>query len=97
MSSSRLRLDHVLVERGLAPTRSRARAVIMAGKVRVGGQAASKPGTLVTSDDHIELIAAPRFVGRGGDKLAAAIDELLQDFGVRRASQERCRGDERIS
>ena len=83
MSSSRLRLDHVLVERGLAPTRSRARAVIMAGKVRVGGQAASKPGTLVTSDDHIELIAAPRFVGRGGDKLAAAIDASGLDISGR--------------
>ncbi len=60
MSSSRLRLDQVLVERGLAPTRSRARAVIMAGKVRVAGQTASKPGTLVGSSDQIELIAARR-------------------------------------
>ena len=83
MSSSRLRLDQVLVERGLAPTRSRARAVIMAGKVRVAGHTASKPGTLVGSADQVELIAAPRFVGRGGDKLAAAIDASGLDVSGR--------------
>ena len=75
MSSSRLRLDHVLVDRGLAPTRSRARALIMAGKVRLPNQPECKAGTLVSIDAAIEVIESPRFVSRGGDKLAAAINK----------------------
>ncbi len=55
----------------------------MAGKVRVAGHTASKPGTLVGSTDQVELIAAPRFVGRGGDKLAAAIDASGLDVSGR--------------
>ena len=53
----------------------------MAGQVRVAGHTASKAGTLVGAADPVELIAAPRFVGRGGDKLAAAID--ASDLDVR--------------
>ncbi len=53
----------------------------MAGQVRVGGHTASKAGTLVRAGEQVELIAAPRFVGRGGDKLAAAID--ASDVDVR--------------
>ena len=74
MSSARRRLDRALVERGLAPSRSRARALIMAGQVRVGGQTASKPGVLVASSDAVDVATPPRFVSRGGDKLAAALD-----------------------
>ncbi|HEX9698085.1 MAG TPA: TlyA family RNA methyltransferase, partial [Acidobacteriota bacterium] len=68
------RLDQALVARGLAPSRSRARALVMAAKVRVAGQAATKAGMLVAEDDEIEVAEAPRFVGRGGDKLAAALE-----------------------
>lgn len=74
MSSSRLRLDHLLVERGLASTRSRARALIMARQVRVAGQTASKADTLVDTDDQVKVIEPPRFMSRGGEKLAAAIN-----------------------
>ena len=75
MSSSRLRLDRVLVDRGLAPPRSSARALIMAGKVRLANQSECKAGTLVNVDTSIEVIEPPRFVSRGGDKLAAAINK----------------------
>lgn len=75
MSSSRLRLDRVLVDRGLAPTRSSARALIMAGKVRLANQSECKAGTLVNVDTSIEVIEPLRFVSRGGDKLAAAINK----------------------
>jgi 23S rRNA (cytidine1920-2'-O)/16S rRNA (cytidine1409-2'-O)-methyltransferase len=71
---ARRRLDQALVARGLAPSRSRARALVMAAKVRVAGQAATKAGMLVAEDDEIEIAEAPRFVGRGGDKLAAALE-----------------------
>jgi 23S rRNA (cytidine1920-2'-O)/16S rRNA (cytidine1409-2'-O)-methyltransferase len=76
------RLDHLLVERGLVPTRSRAQALLLAGQVRVGhGDAARRdrrPGEQVPIDIEIELDSAPRFVSRGGEKLAGALDA----FGV---------------
>ena len=74
MSSRRRRLDQALVDRGLVASRSRARALIMAGQVRVAGQTASKPGVLVGDEESIAVATPPRFVGRGGDKLAAAIE-----------------------
>jgi 23S rRNA (cytidine1920-2'-O)/16S rRNA (cytidine1409-2'-O)-methyltransferase len=71
-----------VVERGLAPTRSRAQALLLAGQVRVGnGDAARrdhKPGEQVRADIEIELESGPRFVSRGGEKLAGALDA----FGV---------------
>jgi 23S rRNA (cytidine1920-2'-O)/16S rRNA (cytidine1409-2'-O)-methyltransferase len=67
------RLDRMLVERGLAPTREKAQALIMAGEVLVGGHKAAKPGQPVDADAGIEVLAQPRFVGRGGLKLEAAI------------------------
>jgi 23S rRNA (cytidine1920-2'-O)/16S rRNA (cytidine1409-2'-O)-methyltransferase len=81
VTSSRRRLDQALVERELVPTRSRARALIMAGQVRVAGQTASKPGTLVEQRDRIEVATPPRFVSRGGDKLHAALE--VADIDVR--------------
>ena len=73
MSRRRRRLDQALVERGLAETRSRARALVMAGSVRVDGHRAEKSGTMVSNEVQLEVIAPARFVGRGGDKLAAAV------------------------
>jgi len=67
------RLDEALVERGLANTRSRARALVMAGQVRVDGQVAAKPAMRVTRDAPIAVDAPPPFVSRGGDKLDAAL------------------------
>ena len=71
----RLRLDTLLVERGLAPSRERARALILAGRVRAAGVTAVKPGTFVAPDTEVSLIAPDHpYVGRGGLKLAHALD-----------------------
>ncbi len=67
------RLDRVLVERGLAPTREKAQALIMAGEVLIDGHKAAKPGQPVDPASQIEVLAQARFVGRGGLKLEAAI------------------------
>lgn len=79
---ARERLDVLLVARGLAPSRERARALIMAGEVRVAGQMAPKAGTLVATDANIELAATAsetRFVSRGGLKLERALDAFHLD------------------
>jgi 23S rRNA (cytidine1920-2'-O)/16S rRNA (cytidine1409-2'-O)-methyltransferase len=69
------RLDTVLVSRGLVATRERARALILAGQVRVNGQAATKAGTAVADDAEITLAVPDHpYVGRGGLKLAHALD-----------------------
>ena len=69
------RLDTVLVERGLAATRERARALILAGQVRINGQTATKAGAAVSSDATVTLDAPDHpYVGRGGLKLAHALD-----------------------
>jgi 23S rRNA (cytidine1920-2'-O)/16S rRNA (cytidine1409-2'-O)-methyltransferase len=71
----RQRLDLLLVERQLAPSRERARALIMAGQVRVDGTAITKAGTSVASDADVTLIAPDHpYVSRGGLKLAHALD-----------------------
>lgn len=73
------RLDLLMVERGLAPTRERARAIILAGQVTVNGHVVSKAGTPIASDAAIELVTPDHpYVGRGGVKLAHALDV----FGV---------------
>ncbi|MCA9906485.1 MAG: TlyA family RNA methyltransferase, partial [Anaerolineae bacterium] len=68
------RLDILVHERGLAPSREKARAMIMAGEIRVDGERVDKPGMPIRADAAIEAISKPRFVSRGGDKLAAALD-----------------------
>ena len=77
-----MRLDQLLVERGLVETRSRAQALVMAGKVRVGdGDAARldrKAGDLVAQDVSISVLEPSPYVSRGGHKLAAALDA----FGI---------------
>jgi 23S rRNA (cytidine1920-2'-O)/16S rRNA (cytidine1409-2'-O)-methyltransferase len=71
------RLDQLLVERRLAASRERARALILAGRVRVKGDVARKAGDLVAPDDPIELVEPDHpYVGRGGVKLAHALDAL---------------------
>ena len=76
MRSSRQRLDLSVVERGLAESREKARALILAGQVLVNGQKADKAGANVDAHAKIELLAQPRFVGRGGLKLEAALDHF---------------------
>lgn len=77
------RLDILLVERGLAETRSQAQRLIMAGQVRLNGQTTAKPGDAVGAEAVVELIRGPRFVSRGGEKLEAA----LQTFSVQVSSR----------
>lgn len=71
-----VRLDRFLVERGLAETRQKAQALIMAGQVLVEGKKVDKAGTLVRPDDAVEVQESPRYVGRGGLKLEAALDRF---------------------
>lgn len=71
----RLRLDALLVARGLAASRERARALILAGQVRVAGQVAPKAGTSVAEDADVHVMTADHpYVSRGGLKLAHALD-----------------------
>lgn len=67
------RLDTLLAERGLAPSREAARRMIMAGEVRVAGEVRDKPGMRVPDDAPLEVRQAARFVSRGGEKLAGAL------------------------
>ncbi len=76
MAQDKARLDVLLVERGLAETRARARAYIMAGEVSVDGERVDKAGTTVLRDAQIELATPMPYVSRGGYKLAGALDEL---------------------
>lgn len=69
----RLRLDQMLVQRGLAITRAQAERLIMAGEVLVDGQPVSQPSRRLALDARLELKSPPRYVSRGGEKLAAAL------------------------
>ncbi len=69
-----MRLDVLLVERGLAESRAKAQALIMAGEVRVDGEVALKPATAVDAAAQVKVEQGPRFVSRGGDKLDAALE-----------------------
>jgi 23S rRNA (cytidine1920-2'-O)/16S rRNA (cytidine1409-2'-O)-methyltransferase len=73
------RLDRLIVERGLADSREKAQALIMAGEVLVDRQKAAKPGQSVHSDCTLEVLARPPFVSRGGIKLAAALRHFAID------------------
>lgn len=78
----RERLDVLLVERGLAPSRERARALIMAGQVRVNSRPVEKAGTMIARDAVCELAPRPdelRYVSRGGLKLEKALDSFGLD------------------
>jgi 23S rRNA (cytidine1920-2'-O)/16S rRNA (cytidine1409-2'-O)-methyltransferase len=70
------RLDRLIVERGLAESREKAQALIMAGEVRVDRQKAAKPGQSVSTECQVEVLARPPYVSRGGFKLAAALRQF---------------------
>ena len=73
------RVDIILVERGMVPSREKARALIMAGKVRVDGKSVTKPGIQIKGDAQVHLEAGSSlYVSRGGEKIAGA----LKAFGV---------------
>ncbi len=84
---AKVRLDTLLARRGLFDSRARAAASVMAGEVRLGGPGgarAAKPGQLVTEDVQLAVDERPRFVSRGGVKLANALDAAGLDPAGRR-------------
>jgi 23S rRNA (cytidine1920-2'-O)/16S rRNA (cytidine1409-2'-O)-methyltransferase len=79
-SPKKIRLDAALVERGLAESRQRAQAMILAGSVLVNGQKESKAGKAIAADARIELLGTPLpYVSRGGVKLRGALDDFAVD------------------
>jgi 23S rRNA (cytidine1920-2'-O)/16S rRNA (cytidine1409-2'-O)-methyltransferase len=75
----KVRLDVLLVDRGLAESRAKAQAMIMAGQVRVADQVTLKPATAVAADSVLTVDSGPRFVSRGGEKLDAALEAFAID------------------
>jgi 23S rRNA (cytidine1920-2'-O)/16S rRNA (cytidine1409-2'-O)-methyltransferase len=75
---AKIRLDVLLVERGLAESRALAQRLVLAGQVRINGQVALKPAQSVSPEAEVSVDHGPPFVSRGGEKLAGA----LQAFGV---------------
>jgi 23S rRNA (cytidine1920-2'-O)/16S rRNA (cytidine1409-2'-O)-methyltransferase len=73
------RIDQLLVERGLAESRERAQALILAGDVLIDGQKADKPGRSVPDDCRLEVVAKLPYVSRGGFKLAGALHHFKID------------------
>ncbi len=73
MGAEKKRLDILLTERGFYPSRSAARAAVMAGMVSVNGSRVDKPGTLLAGEVQISVCELPRYVSRGGHKLERAL------------------------
>ncbi|TMB53839.1 MAG: TlyA family RNA methyltransferase [Chloroflexi bacterium] len=80
-SVARIRLDLLLVERGLARSRAEASALLLAGQVELAGAGSRtlKPGQLVPGDAQVTVLAARRWASRGGEKLEAALDAFEVD------------------
>ncbi len=78
VGQARMRLDLLMVHKGLLSSREQARRLILEGRVKVEGQAITKPGTLVLVDARIEMEAEPRYASRGGYKL----EHALRVFGI---------------
>jgi 23S rRNA (cytidine1920-2'-O)/16S rRNA (cytidine1409-2'-O)-methyltransferase len=78
----KVRLDVLLTERGLADSRAKAQAMIMAGQVRVDDQVALKPATGVLPESVLTVDSGPRFVSRGGEKLDAALEAFGLDVAA---------------
>jgi 23S rRNA (cytidine1920-2'-O)/16S rRNA (cytidine1409-2'-O)-methyltransferase len=72
----KVRLDQLLLDRGLADSREKARALILAGQVRVDDQRADKPGHATPNDARVEVLERMPYVSRGGFKLAHALDHF---------------------
>jgi 23S rRNA (cytidine1920-2'-O)/16S rRNA (cytidine1409-2'-O)-methyltransferase len=73
VSMAKIRLDILLVDKGLAESRSQAQRLVMAGQVRVNGQVVDKPSAAVMETDDLQIDRGPRFVSRGGEKLEVAL------------------------
>lgn len=73
---SKIRLDELLVAKGLSDSRSQAKALILAGKVKLGTERLDKPGRSLPEDSDITVESPPRFVSRGGEKLEGFLDKF---------------------
>lgn len=82
---TRRRIDALLADRGLFPSRERARAAVLAGDVRVNGEVVTKAGHSVDEDASIEVAEKQRFVSRGGEKLFGALESFGLDVAGMRA------------
>ena len=80
MAKHKVRLDQLLVQRGLAETRGKAQALILAGSVRVAGAQRTKAGEQIAEDAGVELIEVLPYASRGGYKLAHALDVFALDL-----------------
>ncbi len=78
-AGTKLRLDELLVTRGLAESRTQAKALIMSGRVLRGTERLDKPGREFSTDVALTIEQLPRFVSRGGEKLAAALEHFSLD------------------
>jgi 23S rRNA (cytidine1920-2'-O)/16S rRNA (cytidine1409-2'-O)-methyltransferase len=78
-TTKKLRIDNLLVERGLFESRERAQRSIMAGEVKIGEEVAAKPSQLVDLDADVTVAEPQRYVGRGGQKLEGALDYFQID------------------
>jgi 23S rRNA (cytidine1920-2'-O)/16S rRNA (cytidine1409-2'-O)-methyltransferase len=76
MTAPKLRLDELLVSRGLTESRAQAKALIMSGRVLRGTERLDKPGKEFSKDIELTIEQPPRFVSRGGEKLAGALDRF---------------------
>lgn len=83
MKTPRQRIDQLMVARGLAESREKAKALLLAGVVTVGGQRVDKAGALVAEDAAVEVAEGMPYVSRGGFKLAGALDGFGIDVGGR--------------
>ena len=80
ITPKKLRLDELLVERGLTESRAQAKALIMSGRVLRGTERLDKPGKVFPIDTELTIEQLPRFVSRGGEKLAAALEKFAFDL-----------------
>ncbi len=80
MIMKKIRLDVLLVERGLAASRTLAQRLVMAGQVRVNGQVVLRVAANLPPDVQLEIEQGPRFVSRGGEKLEAALQAFAVDI-----------------
>jgi 23S rRNA (cytidine1920-2'-O)/16S rRNA (cytidine1409-2'-O)-methyltransferase len=78
--SAKTRLDELLVARGLAASRAQAKALIMSGRVRRGTERLDKPGKEFPVDTELSIDQPPRFVSRGGEKLAGFLERHPLDL-----------------
>src|SRR5712672_207774 len=74
-----VRLDIALVERGLCPSREKAKRAVMAGSILINGQLARKPSDMVQAQDVLSLVTPEKFVSRGGHKLEHALEYFGTD------------------